>query len=104
LTDNTDAELLVVPRDRYDLATARELCAAIARYDKLRLVLEDVPSSRIVGLLLTTDRIAGEEDCTIGAALNANAVSPLPCSGVDYVAAGQRLRHLPRPPASHRRR
>ncbi|MFI9600012.1 GNAT family N-acetyltransferase [Streptomyces sp. NPDC052043] len=36
--------------DGYDLATARELCDAIARYDKLRLVLEDVPSSRIVGL------------------------------------------------------
>lgn len=37
--------------DGYDLATAREACAAIARYDKLRLVLEDVPSGRIVGLL-----------------------------------------------------
>ncbi|MEV5750263.1 GNAT family N-acetyltransferase [Actinoallomurus sp. NPDC052308] len=35
----------------YDLATARELCDAIARYDKLRLVLEEVPSGRIVGLL-----------------------------------------------------
>jgi RimJ/RimL family protein N-acetyltransferase len=37
--------------DGYDLAAAREMCDAIARYDKLRLVLEDVPSSRIVGLL-----------------------------------------------------
>ncbi|WP_051744283.1 GNAT family N-acetyltransferase [Streptomyces yerevanensis] len=35
----------------YDLAAARELCDAIARYDKLRLVLEEVPSGRIVGLL-----------------------------------------------------
>ncbi|MET9934918.1 hypothetical protein, partial [Streptomyces sp. NPDC006324] len=37
--------------DGYDLATASELCDAIARYDKLRLVLEEVPSGRIVGLL-----------------------------------------------------
>ncbi|MFG2024634.1 GNAT family N-acetyltransferase [Streptomyces sp. NPDC048825] len=37
--------------DGYDLATARELCDAIARYDKLRLVLEEVPSGRIIGLL-----------------------------------------------------
>ncbi|WP_149263766.1 GNAT family N-acetyltransferase [Actinomadura sp. K4S16] len=37
--------------DGYDLAAARELCAAIARYDKLRLVLEEEPSARIVGLL-----------------------------------------------------
>ncbi|RAJ69920.1 L-amino acid N-acyltransferase YncA [Streptomyces sp. Amel2xB2] len=35
----------------YDLAFARELCDAIARHDKLRLVLEEVPSGRIVGLL-----------------------------------------------------
>ncbi|MGW8951692.1 GNAT family N-acetyltransferase [Streptomyces sp. NPDC055709] len=37
--------------DGYDLATAQDLCDAIARYDKLRLVLEEVPSGRIVGLL-----------------------------------------------------
>ncbi|MET7644270.1 GNAT family N-acetyltransferase [Streptomyces sp. NPDC005426] len=37
--------------DGYGLATAQELCDAIARYDKLRLVLEEVPSGRIVGLL-----------------------------------------------------
>ncbi|WP_067797519.1 GNAT family N-acetyltransferase [Actinomadura formosensis] len=37
--------------DGYDFAAARELCAAIARYDKLRLVLEEVRSGRIVGLL-----------------------------------------------------
>ncbi|MYR42674.1 GNAT family N-acetyltransferase [Streptomyces sp. SID5910] len=37
--------------DGYDLASARESCDAIARYDKLRLVLEEVPSGRIVGLL-----------------------------------------------------
>ncbi|WP_206341466.1 GNAT family N-acetyltransferase [Streptomyces ureilyticus] len=37
--------------DGYDLAAAQELCDAIARYDKLRLVLEEVPSGRIVGLL-----------------------------------------------------
>ncbi|MFD3559861.1 GNAT family N-acetyltransferase [Streptomyces sp. NPDC058686] len=36
--------------DGYDLAAARDLCAAIARYDKLRLVLEDESSERIVGL------------------------------------------------------
>ncbi|MER5374227.1 GNAT family N-acetyltransferase [Streptomyces sp. NPDC002553] len=35
----------------YDLAFARELCDAIARYDKLRLVLEEAESGRIVGLL-----------------------------------------------------
>ncbi|MFJ8946273.1 GNAT family N-acetyltransferase [Streptomyces sp. NPDC102395] len=35
----------------YDLAFARELCDAIARYDKLRLVLEEAGSGRIVGLL-----------------------------------------------------
>lgn len=37
--------------DGYDLATARELCDAIARHDKLRLVIEEVPSGRIVGLI-----------------------------------------------------
>lgn len=37
--------------DGYGVAAARELCDAIARYDKLRLVLEVVTSSRIVGLL-----------------------------------------------------
>ncbi|MGI5417840.1 GNAT family N-acetyltransferase [Actinomadura luteofluorescens] len=37
--------------DGHDLAAARELCAAIARYDKLRLVLEEEASARIVGLL-----------------------------------------------------
>ncbi|MFB7757707.1 hypothetical protein ACFC18_50425, partial [Streptomyces sp. NPDC056121] len=36
--------------DGYDLAAARELCDAIARYDKLRLVLEDERSARVVGL------------------------------------------------------
>ncbi|WNI20589.1 GNAT family N-acetyltransferase [Streptomyces sp. ITFR-16] len=35
----------------HDLAAAVELCDAIARYDKLRLVLEEVPSGRITGLL-----------------------------------------------------
>ncbi|MGW0708713.1 N-acetyltransferase family protein [Streptomyces sp. NPDC002643] len=37
--------------DGYDLAAAQDLCDAIARYDKLRLVLDEVPSGRIVGLL-----------------------------------------------------
>ncbi|MFC8711933.1 hypothetical protein ACFUCQ_18715 [Streptomyces sp. NPDC057197] len=37
--------------DGYDLAAARELCDAIARYDKLRPVLAEVPSGRIAGLL-----------------------------------------------------
>ncbi|MFD0885969.1 GNAT family N-acetyltransferase [Streptosporangium algeriense] len=37
--------------DGYDLGAARKLCDAIARYDKLRLVLEDVLSGRIVGLV-----------------------------------------------------
>jgi GNAT superfamily N-acetyltransferase len=37
--------------DGYDLAAARGLCDAIARYDKLRLVLEEPPSGRIAGLL-----------------------------------------------------
>ncbi|MFJ4839390.1 hypothetical protein [Streptomyces sp. NPDC088746] len=35
----------------YGIVAARKLGDAIARYDKLRLVLEEVPSSRIVGLL-----------------------------------------------------
>ncbi|MFI7538904.1 GNAT family N-acetyltransferase [Streptosporangium sp. NPDC049376] len=39
------------PFDGYDLGAARKLCDAIARYDKLRLVLEDVSSGRIVGLV-----------------------------------------------------
>ncbi|MFI7462129.1 GNAT family N-acetyltransferase [Nonomuraea sp. NPDC049646] len=37
--------------DGHDLKAARKLCDAIARYDKLRLVLEDVLSGRIVGLV-----------------------------------------------------
>ncbi|MFD4690892.1 GNAT family N-acetyltransferase [Streptomyces sp. NPDC058463] len=37
-------------QDGHDLAGARKLCDAIARYDKLRLVLEEVRSGRIVGL------------------------------------------------------
>ncbi|MEV4396174.1 GNAT family N-acetyltransferase [Nonomuraea sp. NPDC049607] len=37
--------------DGYDLKAARKLCDAIARHDKLRLVLEDVLSGRIVGLV-----------------------------------------------------
>lgn len=37
--------------DGYGLAAAGRLCDAIARFDKLRLVLEDVPSGRIVGLI-----------------------------------------------------
>jgi len=37
--------------DGHDLAAARELCSAIARYDKLRLVLEEEASGGIVGLL-----------------------------------------------------
>ncbi|MEV4007478.1 GNAT family N-acetyltransferase [Actinomadura sp. NPDC049753] len=62
--DRTDAESLarflagLSPESRrfstfdgYDLAAAQELCAAIARYDKLRLVLEEEASARIVGLL-----------------------------------------------------
>ncbi|TPQ21317.1 GNAT family N-acetyltransferase [Streptomyces sporangiiformans] len=36
--------------DGYDLVAAQELCDAIARYDKLRLVLEEGLSGRIVGL------------------------------------------------------
>ncbi|WP_345347785.1 GNAT family N-acetyltransferase [Actinoallomurus liliacearum] len=36
--------------DGYDFAAARELCAAIARYDKLRLVLEEPASGGIAGL------------------------------------------------------
>lgn len=35
----------------YDLATAQELCDAINRYDKLRLIIEEPASKRIVGLL-----------------------------------------------------
>ncbi|MEV5704450.1 GNAT family N-acetyltransferase [Actinoallomurus sp. NPDC052274] len=36
--------------DGYGLAAARDLCAAIARYDKLRLVLEDAAAETIIGL------------------------------------------------------
>ncbi|MFF8955678.1 GNAT family N-acetyltransferase [Streptomyces sp. NPDC014894] len=68
----------------YDLAAARELCDAIARHDKLRLVLEDAPSGRIVGLLefslaLTPAdieryrnagiRLTGATDCRFGPTL-----------------------------------
>ncbi|MER5481451.1 GNAT family N-acetyltransferase [Streptomyces sp. NPDC002734] len=70
--------------DGYDLATARELCDAIARYDKLRLVLEDAASGRIVGLpefslaLTPADvaryreagvRLTGTTDCRFGLTL-----------------------------------
>ncbi|MFF9645936.1 GNAT family N-acetyltransferase [Kitasatospora aureofaciens] len=56
--------------DGYDVATAQELCDAIARYDKLRLALEEAPSSRIVGLLefsldLTPEDIARYQDAGI---------------------------------------
>lgn len=49
--------------DGYDLATARGLSDAIARHDKLRLVLEESSSGRIAGLLelsldLTPDDVA----------------------------------------------
>ncbi|WP_331772123.1 GNAT family N-acetyltransferase (plasmid) [Embleya sp. NBC_00888] len=66
----------------YDVEAAREMCAAIARFDKLRLVLE-TPTARIVGLLefslALTDadvaryRAAGirlaETDCRFGPTL-----------------------------------
>ncbi|GGQ24070.1 RimJ/RimL family protein N-acetyltransferase [Actinomadura coerulea] len=70
--------------DGHDLAAAQELCAAIARYDKLRLVLEEEASARIVGLLefslslpegdVERYRKAGirldeETDCRFGATL-----------------------------------
>ncbi|MFI9780260.1 GNAT family N-acetyltransferase [Streptomyces sp. NPDC051956] len=70
--------------DGYDLAAARELCDAIARYDKLRLVLEDESSERIVGLFelslaltasdITRYRVAGiplteRTDCRFGPTL-----------------------------------
>ncbi|MYS33817.1 RimJ/RimL family protein N-acetyltransferase [Streptomyces sp. KhCrAH-43] len=49
------------PFDGYGLAAAAELCDAIARYDKLRLVIEDVASGRIVGLLeFGFDLVAGD--------------------------------------------
>jgi diamine N-acetyltransferase len=37
--------------DGYDQAAAKELCDAIGRYDKLRFVLEEESSGRIVGIL-----------------------------------------------------
>ncbi|THA34587.1 GNAT family N-acetyltransferase [Streptomyces sp. A1277] len=67
--------------DGYDLATARKMCDAIARYDKLRLVLADVVSARIIGLVefslaLTSGdiaryqeagvRLAERSDCRFG--------------------------------------
>ncbi|WP_432104631.1 GNAT family N-acetyltransferase [Streptomyces sp. bgisy091] len=70
--------------DGYDLVAAGDLCDAIARYDKLRLVLEEGPSGRIVGLLefslalTATDiaryqgagiRITETTDCRFGATL-----------------------------------
>ncbi|WUX91447.1 GNAT family N-acetyltransferase [Streptomyces sp. NBC_01423] len=49
------------PFDGYGLAAATELCDAIARYDKLRLVVEDVVSDRIVGLVeFSFDLVAGD--------------------------------------------
>ncbi|MFE3515310.1 GNAT family N-acetyltransferase [Streptomyces sp. NPDC059166] len=56
--------------DGYDLATAGELCDAIARYDKLRLVLEEAQSGRIVGLVefslaLTSGDIARFQDAGV---------------------------------------
>lgn len=72
------------PFEGYDLAAARELCAAIARYDKLRLMLEEEAPARIVGLLefslsLTRGdveryreagiRLDEETDCRFGATL-----------------------------------
>lgn len=67
----------------YDLEAARRLCDAIARYDKLRLVLDGLPSGRIAGLLelsldLTDSDIAryhragihlGSTACRFGATL-----------------------------------
>lgn len=69
--------------DGHDLAAARELCDAIARYDKLRLVLDDVSSGGIAGVLefsfglhpsdVTRYRKAGvaltETDCRFGPTL-----------------------------------
>lgn len=57
--------------DGYGLGAARELGDAIGRYDKLRLVLEEVPSTRIVGLLefspaLTAGDVARETARLLG--------------------------------------
>ncbi|MEV0009713.1 GNAT family N-acetyltransferase [Streptomyces sp. NPDC047973] len=56
--------------DGYDLVAAGDLCDAIGRYDKLRLVLEEGPSGRIVGLLefslaLTASDVARYQDAGI---------------------------------------
>lgn len=49
------------PFDGYGLVAAKELCDAIARHDKLRLVVEDVVSGRIVGLVeFSFDVVAGD--------------------------------------------
>ncbi|MFC4907743.1 GNAT family N-acetyltransferase [Actinomadura gamaensis] len=47
--------------DGYDLATARQLCEAIARYDKLRLVLQKPSSGVIVGLFELSLAITPED-------------------------------------------
>lgn len=51
LSDLSPETRRLSPFDGYGLATARELCDAIARYDKLRLVLDEEASGRVVGLL-----------------------------------------------------
>ncbi|WP_405760212.1 GNAT family N-acetyltransferase [Streptomyces sp. NBC_01420] len=49
------------PFDGYGLVAATELCDAIARYDKLRLVVEDLVSGRIIGLVeFSLDLVAGD--------------------------------------------
>ncbi|NGN63510.1 GNAT family N-acetyltransferase [Streptomyces sp. A7024] len=53
--------------DGYDLAAARELCAAIARYDKLRLVLE-VDSGAVAGLVEFSLAIMPDDMARYGAA------------------------------------
>ncbi|OKK04970.1 hypothetical protein AMK26_14485 [Streptomyces sp. CB03234] len=65
--------------DGYDLATAQDLCDAIARYDKLRLMLEEVLSGRIVGLL----------ECSLG--LNPDDIARYRAAGIRLTATDCRF-------------
>jgi diamine N-acetyltransferase len=46
----SDGTRLVWRRDRYDLAEAQDLCDAVGRYDKLRMVIEEVDQHKVLGL------------------------------------------------------
>jgi diamine N-acetyltransferase len=46
----SDRTRLAWRRDSYDLAEAQDLCDAIGRYDKLRMVIEEADQHKVLGL------------------------------------------------------